>query len=240
MTLLDPKRKGIPPVRRELFQCWRPARKCGTFFGCYLWNLLREKTAIQLVRIWDFLSRFPSSFLFSLIPIGVCGKTQSGWLPFLRLAGATEMRTETALGLHILLSLCSPMSLQQQGAVWNLCWISFNAFTHLSISDRHVHTQAQKLRWSLLPLLLFWCWTKVLAPTPLLTGSPSGINAADVDLSHGASRRLLIHFRYNNKEQMPIHREGREMFWSEFFGNEFSCSLYFKFYSFFPFPWNAY
>lgn len=51
-----------------------------------------------------------------------------------------------------------------------------------------------------------------LQPPPLLAGSPSGINAAVVDLSHGASRRLLIHFRYNNKEQMPVHREGREMF----------------------------
>lgn len=156
------------------------------------------------------------------------------------MAGVTEMRTETASGLHILLSLCSSPSLQQQGVVWNPCWISFNTFTHLSISNRHVRTQAQKLRWSLLLLLLFWCWTKVLPPTPLLTGSPSGINAADVDLSHGASRRLLIHFRYNNKEQMSVHREGREMFWSGFFGNEFSCSLYFKFYSFFSFPWNAY
>lgn len=185
-------------------------------FGYYLWNPLREKPVIQLVRIWDS-EKLSFLFPFQSYSCWVHSKAQNSWLPFLRMAGVTEMKTETASGLHILLSLRSSPSLQQQGAVWNPCWIPFNTFTHLSISNRHVHTQPQKLPWSLLLLLLFWCWTKVLAPTPLLTGSPSGINAADVDLSHGASRRLLIHFRYNNKEQMPVHREGREMFWSGVF-----------------------
>lgn len=66
---------------------------------------------------YETLSKFPSSFLFNLIHILVYSKTQGSWLPFLTMAAVIEMRTQTALGLHILLFLCFFQSLLQQRVV---------------------------------------------------------------------------------------------------------------------------
>lgn len=84
------------------------------------------------------------------------------------------------------------------------------------------------------PAMIFVAVVLILNKRPgshphILSVSPSGICVRDQCyrcwLSHDASRRLLRHFRYNNKEQMSIHREEREMFWSGFLEMNFHATF---------------
>lgn len=146
------------------------------------------------------------------------------------MAHLAETRARSALGLDIRPFLC--LHSPSYRVFWNLCWktpFSSSSLIQSSNSNKHVHTHTcdKNPQWSL--LLLFWCWTKGLAPTPILAVSPSGFCVRNQCyrcwLSHDASRRLLRRFRYNNKEQMSIHREEREMFWSGFLEMNFHATF---------------
>lgn len=161
------------------------------------------------------------------------------------MAKRTETRPLSALGLHILPFLYSPQSPSEQSGLKSMPKSSLppcssSILTHLSNSSKHIiftHTCHERPQRSLSLLLLFWFRTKGLASAPLLAASPSGLCVRDQCytcwLSHDAGRRLLICFRHNNKEQMPIRREEREIFWSGFLEMNFHAAFISSFIVFF-------